>query len=414
MVISELPKLSSPIPFNQKYHGWSNEQNETRNHRPSPQAFQDRNNKTQGQPKSVVDEMIRRQKEPRAVPKNNQVRPKSNSEIQMLIETRRNNMEAEKMEEALVMQNSSNIQFNNVNKGQNEIDSPDKLKKMDASQSSKIPVPIKDKHKKSEKSEESTIEKERLKGAIRKQPKKNAPNFKEKKPNIPTKINHKSFTSPQITENRIANPHESNRFSNISSGDIIDDVLYISTPIKSQNLASSNCVNNQSPSSEMSNNQNPDSHLQGFHLIAPDNFMNYKSVSLNDNNDSTKLIVENASDVNKSSAKPKVLNNAMSKDNRSDIQNSQNKRNNKNIIESPSSLKQHSLEEVDASAIRNGNRAFVHNDARGIGHGQPSRSNGRQFNSGMRTKIFYLENRAYFKQPYSFKVSNAFVHITRK
>ena len=339
----------------------------------------------------MVDEMIRRQKEPQSGPKNNQVRPKSNSEIQMLIETRRNNMEAEKMEEALLVQNSSNMQFNNVNKGQNEIDSPDKFKKMDASQTSKIPVPIKDKHKKSEKSEESTIEKERLRGAIRKQPKKNAPNFKEKKPNIPTKINHKSFSSPQIPENRIENPHDSNRFSNISSGDIIDDVLYISTPIKSQNLASSNCVNNQNPSSKMSNNQNPDSHLQGFHLIAPDNFMNYKAVSVNDNNDSTKVIVANASGLNKSSAKTKVLNNDMSQDNRSDIQNSQNKLNSKNIIESPSSLKQHSLEEVDSSAIRNGNRAFVQNDARGINHGQPSRSNGRQFNSGMRTKMCYLQ-----------------------
>ena len=239
--------------------------------------------------------MIRRQKEPRSAPKNNQVRPKSNSEIQMLIETRRNNMEAEKMEEALLMQNASSIQFNNVSKGQNEIDSPGKPKKMDASQSSKIPVPIKDKHKKSEKSEESTIEKERLRGAIRKQPKKNAPNFREKKPNIPTKINHKSFSSPQMTENTFANTHDCNRFSNISSGDIIDDVLYISTPIKTQNLGSSKCVDNQNLSSETSNKQNPDSHLQGFHLIAPDNFMNYKAVSVNDNNDCIKLILENAS-----------------------------------------------------------------------------------------------------------------------
>ena len=55
--------------------------------------------------------MIRRQKEPRSAPKNNQVRPKSNSEIQMLIETRRNNMEAEKMEEALLMQNSCNFSY---------------------------------------------------------------------------------------------------------------------------------------------------------------------------------------------------------------------------------------------------------------------------------------------------------------
>ena len=335
--------------------------------------------------------MIRRQKEPRSAPKNNQVRPKSNSEIQMLIETRRNNMEAEKMEEALLMQNSSNIQFNNINNGKNEIDSPDKVKKMDASQTSKIPVPIKDKHNKSEKSEESTIEKERLRGAIRKQPKKNAPNFREKKPNIPTKINHKSFSSPQMTENTFANTHDCNRFSNISSGDIIDDVLYISTPIKTQNLGSSKSVDNQNLSSETSNKQNPDSHLQGFHLIAPDNFMNYKAVSVNDNNDCTKLILENASDLNKSNAKTKVLNNDVPKDNRSDKQNIQN---NKNIIESPSSLKQHSLEEVDSSAIRNGNRAFVHNDARGINHGQPSRSNGRQFNSGMKNKMFYLKNRA--------------------
>ena len=64
-----------------------------------------------------------------------------------------------------------------------EIDLPNGINKKDISKQSKIPVPIKEKTQKPENLEESTIEKQRQKGAIRKQP-KNHQNFRQKKPYI--------------------------------------------------------------------------------------------------------------------------------------------------------------------------------------------------------------------------------------
>lgn len=318
-------------------------------------------------------EMVLRQKKPQSVSKNNH-RPKSNSEIQMLIETRRNNMEAEKMEESLLKENNA----------VNETDFSNGIKKNDTSKQSKIPVPIKEKSKKPENLEESTIEKQRQKGAIRKQP-KNHQNFRQKKPNIPTKINHKSFSSPQPTEKQTE--YESDkRFSNISSGDIIDDVLYISTPIKPQNLAGSKCDNNQTICPPVISNHTSESHLQGFELIAPDSFYGIipdKSLPVTNDIDTAKPSVKNVSSSDKLDETKRALNNDKAKDVLSETQDNQNKINDKHVNTSHSSLKQHSLEEVDSSAIRNGNRAFVPNDARSINHGQSSRSNGRPFHSGM-------------------------------
>ena len=330
-----------------------------------------------------MEEIALRQNKPQSASKNNQIKRKSNSQIQMMIETRRNNMEAEKMEEALSKQDSSNSQSHIKNKGLSETDSPGIVNKNNTSHGSKIPVPIKETSKKSEKLAESTIDKERLRGAIRKQPK----NVRQKKPNVPTKINHKSFTSPQMSDHRNEKERLSANINNISPGDIVDDVLYITSPLKIQNSVGVSSDTNQKPSPQTGNIHNPDFHLQAFELIAPDNFTIYKALSVNHEIDTAKPLVKDHLNSNIVDAKTRVLNQDTSKDNLSETQSGQNRVSNKNSNNSSSSLTQHSLEEVDSSNIRNGSRPFLPSDTRSIHEGQSSRNHNRPFNSGMVTTI---------------------------
>ncbi len=87
---------------------------------------------------------------------------------------------------------------------------------------------------------------------------------------------------------------------NVTSGDIIDDVLYISSPLKTtQNL--NDLSGDKSKDTPCIVTKHEKDNLQTFQLIAPDNFMIYKALSVNyhDTIDSTKPLARKISDSSK-------------------------------------------------------------------------------------------------------------------
>ena len=108
---------------------------------------------------------------------------------------------------------------------------------------------------------------------------------------------HLAFAIPRHDDG-LSRAEKSNSI-NVTSGDIIDDVLYISSPLKtSQNLKDlSSDQDKETMKGIVVTNQEKDN-LQTFQLIAPDNFMIYKALSVNyhDHIDSTKPLARKISD----------------------------------------------------------------------------------------------------------------------
>ena len=246
---------------------------------------------------------------------------------------------------------------------------------------SRIPLVIKGNHRSSEIGSGSAISKERLQGAIRKQTKMETP-ISNKKTNIPTKIKIGKAQKFGGSDNKSASTSP----NNVTSGDIINDVLYISSPLKTQSIGPSTSSDQSKAGVVNCKEEN----LQSFQLIAPDNFMIYQALSVNHNIDSTKPLEQKISDLKKDleSTSNEELS-ARKIDNASDNNNSSDDKN-VNKFTSPSSSQQHSLEEVEQSNITNGNGVFLPNETGGR-HGNNQRKDSRQFNSGKYIKILNIK-----------------------
>ena len=281
--------MSSPAPFDPKYHGWSNA-GSTSNEQQGLRAIKHETNDS------------KRQKIPT---KDNPASFKSNqTELKTSVKNSNNNLHNSKQDSSPSENNEKQYPSDRkVSKGDESNQnnktteyslvpaSAIKNKKRTQQQISRIPLPIKENHRSSEKDKPFIKDKERSQGAIRKQPKIESPNH-EKKTSIPTKIkNGKVQNHGQLSAEKQNFPTS----SNVTSGDIIDDVLYISSPLKPpQNLSS-----DQSKETPVTNHKKDN--LQSFQLIAPDNFLIYKALSVNyhDHIDSTKPLARKISDSSK-------------------------------------------------------------------------------------------------------------------
>ena len=272
---------SNPKPYDPKYHGWSSSTSNASNGNQNKKATS--NTLTDGHSSETPNSS--KNKPTVTSPKHFKDKKNSKSVISKIKSSQtpnrirnpisRPNTETKKsmdLADKHQLNNTATTTFETVN---NKI--------------SRIPLPIKDSTQSIHEDFASSTDHERNKGAIRKQPNPKTSKF-EKKVEIPTKMKN---TKLEIIDH-VEKPNLAG-FTNVTSGDIIDDVLYISTPLKSQNVDSPKAGHTDDALSEKNDKHD---NLQTFHLIAPDNFMTYTSLSVQNDTDSTrpcmKEVLENS------------------------------------------------------------------------------------------------------------------------
>ena len=284
--LAEILNASNPKPYDPKYHGWSsstsNASNVNQNKKASSNTLTDRRS----------SETSNSSKNKPAVTSPNHFKDRRNSKsvISKIKSSQtpnqiRNPISQPNRETKKSMDLEDKHQSNNNATGTFETINNEKA----ATKISRIPLPLTDSTRPIHQDFESSTDHARNKGAIRKQPKPKNSKF-EKKVDIPTKM---KITKLDIIDH-VEKPNPAG-FTNVTSGDIIDDVLYISTPLKSQNI---DPLKGGHTDDALSEKIDKHDNLQSFHLIAPDNFMTYTSLSVQNDKASTrpclKEVLENS------------------------------------------------------------------------------------------------------------------------
>ena len=346
--------MSAPVPFDRRYHGWCNISGES-NKQHVQNNFRDIRNDVAAQKPQPYNGKLP------ALP--------SNTAQSKNVSTSSQN---EGSSEASQPIDNERILLDKKTK-ESVLKSPPNNNKNSNTQISRIPLPIKEKTRSSEKDTGSKADNERLQGAIRKQPKNKNSNHTNKT-NIPTTTKHSDLLTSDCQDTQMITDTP----VNLNSGDIVNDVLYISTPLKPPNIGqpSSDKFDASVISSKHDN-------LQSFQLIAPDNFMIYKALSVTHDIDSTKPLVTKISDT-KVNALKSASNKEVSRSKKCGTKGYPKINESKNLNTSTVFFyfKQHSLEEFEPSNITNGNGVYLPNDP-GVHHnGNNQRKDSRQFHSG--------------------------------
>ena len=277
---------SNPKPYDPKYHGWSSSTSNASNGNQTKKAAS--NTVTDGRSSDTPNSS----KNKSAVKSPKHFKDKRNSKS--VISKIKSSQTSNQIQNPISQHNSeTKTSMDLADKHQSNNNATSNFETVNnikaTSKISRIPIPLKDSTQSVQEDFESSTDHERNKGAIRKQPKINTSKF-EKKVDIPTKMkNTKLEIVDHVQKQNLVG------FTSVTSGDIIDDVLYISTPLKSQNI---DPPKDGHTDDALSGKIDKYDNLQSFHLIAPDNFMTYTSLSVQNDTDSTrpclKEVLENS------------------------------------------------------------------------------------------------------------------------
>lgn len=240
---------------------------------------------------------------------------------------------------------------------------------------SKIPLATKESCRQAETNTKPAVDIKRSQGAIPKKTKAEAP-LKQIKSNIPTKINNSKLQ--KIIDQGKQNIANGPLSMPLNSGDIIDDVLYISGPLKKQNVVPN--MTDQTKTSIQNNAAGKE--LQSFQLIAPDNFMIYQALSTNHNINSTKPLEQKIADFKK-----ELKSTSTEQATRVDKSENHTDNNMTNNLSSCSS-QQHSLEEGDPTPISSSHNIRPLNEVSVSRIELNQRKDSTQFNSGKCITVF--------------------------